>query len=76
MVYGAEDANYGLESMWRAFECSETHKEFFDRFCEQGKIAEARILFARYKEIPENVAKQEIIKKLLDTFRQAITGSF
>lgn len=72
MVFGSENARYDHESHWASFLSSTNHKEFFDQFCEMGKISEARILFSRYTEISQKLHEDGAIKKLLEVFKAAI----
>ena len=75
MVYGT-DAKFGRNSEWQKFKDSETHKEYFDQLCKEGKIAEARILFTRYIAIQQNLSQSGANKKLLSVFGKVISGFF
>ncbi|KAL7073374.1 hypothetical protein ACQ4LE_007464 [Meloidogyne hapla] len=72
LVYGKNKVHYLRTSDWHSFYTSDTHKEFFDRFCEKGKIAEARTLFSRYSDISQNLMDKGNFHKLLAVFRDVI----
>ena len=75
MVYGT-DAQFGRNSEWRKFKDSETHKEYFDQLCKEGKIAEARILFTRYIAIQQHMSQNGANKALLSVFGKVISGFY
>lgn len=74
MVFEAGGANYERTSAWPVFLASTTHKEFFDKFCEIGKITEARILFSRYVDISQSMQEESVVKNLLKSFTSLIAG--
>ena len=74
LVYGKNKDHYVRHSDWHSFYTSDTHKEFFDRFCENGKIAEARTLFSRYPSISQNLTDKAAFHKLLVVMRDIIKG--
>ncbi|CAK5073192.1 unnamed protein product [Meloidogyne enterolobii] len=75
LVYDKDNINYSRTSDWHNFYTSDTHKEFFDRFCEKGKIAEARTLFSRYPDISQKLMDKEAFHKLLYVFRDVIKAN-
>jgi hypothetical protein len=75
LVYGKNKEHYSQNSYWHSFYTSDTHKEFFDCFCEKGKITEARTLFSRYPSISQNLMDKAAFHKLLTVFRDVIKGN-
>lgn len=80
MLFGGNSAHFDLHSEWSSFILNVTHTEYFDRFCEQGQITQARILFARYpSEIYPHLKTPSLergVEKLLALFEKCIQGIF
>lgn len=74
MVFCLENDDFGRNSQWSLFLTGGSQKEFFDKFCEAGKIAEARVLLSRYLEITEKLHEKDAAKRLLQTFKSTIIG--
>lgn len=77
MLFGVNQANFDRESPWPEFLSADNHISQFDQFCEQGSIAEARILFSRYPiDVQNHFTSFASVDHLLDLLSASITGVF
>lgn len=80
MLFGGNLANFNQHSEWASFILNVSHTEYFDRFCEQGHITEARIIFSRYpNEINQHLNLPTLqlgVEKLLNLFEKCIQSWF